>query len=201
MGLKSATNPRDALLMEELRKNGVKVFFMSTDAGSEAITDLNALRVFQDYNLPLNVVGRTDRQVEESLKGCLKQLVERRSAEPGDGSAPGSGPAEEAEAAGRDAPPDFVDSDQRNSVFVSGKSLQFILKDDTLTKLFLTLCSLCTIVVASAVTPYQKRDLTAAARQFNIQGKLGYVVSVVSSQADKFTSLESDTTVALSRAY
>ena len=187
--------------MEELRKNGVKVFFMSTDAGSEAITDLNALRVFQDYNLPLNVVGRTDRQVEESLKGCLKQLVDRRSAEPVDGAAPGSVPAEEAEVAGRDAPPDLVDSDQRNSVFVSGKSLQFILKDDTLTKLFLTLCSLCTIVVASAVTPYQKRDLTAAARQFNIQGKLGYVVSVVSSQADKFTSLESDATVALSRAY
>ena len=49
LGLKSATNPRDALLMEELRKNGVKVFFMSTDALSETITDLNALRVFQDY--------------------------------------------------------------------------------------------------------------------------------------------------------
>lgn len=50
LGLKSATNPRDALLMEEFRKNGVKVFFMSTDASSETITDLNALRVFQDYN-------------------------------------------------------------------------------------------------------------------------------------------------------
>lgn len=186
--------------MEELRKNGVKVFFMSTDAGSEALTDLNALRVFQDYNLPLNVVGRTDRQVEESLKSCLKQLVDRRSAEPADRNTPGSAPAGEPEPARRDAAPDVVDSDQKNSVFVSGKSLQFILKDDTLTKLFLTLCSLCTIVVASAVTPYQKRDLTAAARQFNIQGKLGYVVSVVSSQTDKFTSLESDATVALSRA-
>lgn len=149
------------------------------------------------------MVGRTDRQVEESLKTCLKQLVDRRAAEPGDGAAPGSAAEKEAEAAagGRDAPVDSVDPDRRNSVFVSGKSLQFILKDETLTKLFLTLCSLCTLVVASAVTPYQKRDLTAAARQFNIQGKLGYVVSVVSSQADKFTALESDATVALSRAF
>ena len=101
----------------------------------------------------------------------------------------------------RDAGGEFVDSDQRNSVFVSGKSLQFILKDETLTKLFLTLSSLCSLVVASAVTPYQKRDLTAAARQYNIQGKLGYVVSVVSSQADKFTALEADSTVALARSY
>ena len=86
-------------------------------------------------------------------------------------------------------------------MFITGKSLQFILKDDTLTKLFLTLCSLCTLVIASAVTPYQKRDLTAAARQFNIQGKLGYVLSIVSSQTDKFTAQEADSTVALSRAF
>ena len=59
---------------------------------------------------------------------------------------------------------DFFDQDQKNSVFINGTSLQFILKDETLTKLFLTLCSLCTLVVGSSVTPYQKRDLTAANR-------------------------------------
>ena len=96
---------------------------------------------------------------------------------------------------------DFFDQDQKNSVFVNGQSLQFILKDETLTKLFLTLCSLCTLVVGSTVTPYQKRDLTAAIRQFSIQGKQGYVVSVVASQADKFTSLEADITVGISRSY
>lgn len=79
--------------------------------------------------------------------------------------------------------------------------MQFILKDETLTKLFLTLCSLCTLVVGSTVTPYQKRDLTAAIRQFNIQGKQGYVVSVVAVQTDKFTSLEADITVGISKIY
>lgn len=96
---------------------------------------------------------------------------------------------------------DFFDQDQRNSVFINGQSLQFILKDETLTKLFLTLCSLCTLVVGSTVTPYQKRDLTAAIRQFSIQGKQGYVVSVVASQTDKFTSLEADITVGISRSF
>lgn len=80
--MKNATNTRDALLMEELRKNGVKLFLLSTDVTAENITDLNALKLFHNYRQPLNVTGRTDRQVEESLKTCLKQLVEKRMIEP-----------------------------------------------------------------------------------------------------------------------
>ena len=49
---------------------------------------------------------------------------------------------------------EFFDQDQKNCVFVNGLTLQFILADETLTKLFLTLCSLCTLVVGSNVTPY-----------------------------------------------
>ena len=97
--------------MEELRENGVKVFFMSTDAASETMTDLNALRVFHEYSLPLNVVGRTDRQVEESLKSCLKQLVERRTADPGAAMGLGAPAKVEDEAARRSALGDFVESD------------------------------------------------------------------------------------------
>ena len=72
LGMKNATNTRDALLMEELRKNGVKLFLLSTDVTAENITDLNALKLFHNYRQPLNVTGRTDRQVEDSLKSCLK---------------------------------------------------------------------------------------------------------------------------------
>ena len=185
--------------MEELRKNGVKLFLLSTDVTAENITDLNALKLFHNYRQPLNVVGRTDRQVEESLKNCLKQLVEKRMTDPsqsnnGDlsttnvtgrlgGHTPkynkkgkntntsASSSGNQTNSSNKNALADFFDQDQKNSVFVNGTSLQFILKDETLTKLFLTLCSLCTLVVGSAVTPYQKRDLTAAIRQFSIQGK------------------------------
>jgi hypothetical protein len=55
---------------------------------------------------------------------------------------------------------DIYDQDQKNAVFVNGQSLQYILKDETLQKLFLTLCSLCSLIVGSSVTAYQKRDLT-----------------------------------------
>jgi len=61
LGMKNATNTRDALLMEELRKNGVKLFLLSTDVTAENITDLNALKLFHQYRQPLNVTGRTDR--------------------------------------------------------------------------------------------------------------------------------------------
>lgn len=63
---------------------------------------------------------------------------------------------------------EFSDLEQQSSVFVDGTSLGHILKDETLTKLFLTLYSLCTLLVGSSVTPYQKRDLTQALRQFQI---------------------------------
>ena len=64
--------------MEELRKNGVKVFFISSENSHENITDLNSLKLFHNYKQPLNISGRTDRQVEESLKSCLKSVVEKR---------------------------------------------------------------------------------------------------------------------------
>ena len=97
----------------------------------------------------------------------------------------------------RNSQTEFFDQDQKRSVFVNGQTLHFILKDETLTKLFLTLCSFCTMVIGSSVTPYQKRDLAAAIRQFSIQGNQGNVVSVVVKQADKFVSLEADYTIAI----
>ena len=81
IGMKNATKTRDSLLMEEFRKNGVKVFFISSDNSLDNITDLNSLKLFSNYKQPLNVSGRTDRQVEESLKTCLKQVVEKRMLE------------------------------------------------------------------------------------------------------------------------
>jgi hypothetical protein len=55
---------------------------------------------------------------------------------------------------------EIYNQDQKNVVFITGQSLQFILKDETLQKLFLSLCSLCSLIIGSSVTAYQKRDLT-----------------------------------------
>ena len=86
-----------------------------------------------------------------------------------------------------------------NNICINGRALQFILKDDTLTKLFLTLCSFCSLVVGSSITPYQKRALTSAITQYNIQGNQGYVVSVIASQYDKFTCQDADATIGISK--
>ena len=61
IGMKNVTNTRDALLMEEMRKNGVKLVLLSTDVTAENITDLNSLKMFHQYREPININGRTDR--------------------------------------------------------------------------------------------------------------------------------------------
>ena len=61
IGMKNVTNTRDALLMEEIRKNGVKLVLLSTDTTAENITDLNSLKMFNQYREPININGRTDR--------------------------------------------------------------------------------------------------------------------------------------------
>ena len=47
--MKNATNTRDSLLIEELRKNGVKLVLLTTDSTAETITDLNSLKMFHQY--------------------------------------------------------------------------------------------------------------------------------------------------------
>jgi len=49
LGMKNHTNNREALLMEELRQNGVKLFMLSPDEMNENITDLNSLKMFSNY--------------------------------------------------------------------------------------------------------------------------------------------------------
>ena len=89
------------------------------------------------------------------------------------------------------------ENDRKNAVFVSGKSLQHILKDETAIKLFLTICSMCSICVGNTVTAIQKRSLTKAIKQYSDVGNSGYVISVIANQTDKYTSKEADITIGL----
>ena len=49
---------------------------------------------------------------------------------------------------------DTVTSDERNVVHVAGPTLQIILSDETLTKVFLMLCSMSGLCVGSSVQAY-----------------------------------------------
>ena len=74
---------------------------------------------------------------------------------------------------------DFGTLMERNVVIFDGGQLQFILSDETMKKLFLTLCNLSSLCIGSGISPHQRKFMVRAIRQFAIQGKLGNVVSVI----------------------
>lgn len=53
---------------------------------------------------------------------------------------------------------------ETNVLFFQGTQLQFILRDQTLEKLFLSLCNLCSLCVGTSVTPIQRKLLVRAIR-------------------------------------
>lgn len=73
----------------------------------------------------------------------------------------------------------FGTQQERNVVIFDGAQLQFILNDETMKKLFLTLCNLCSLCIGSAISPHQRKFMVRAIRQFAIQGKQGNVVSII----------------------
>ena len=66
------------MVQEELKKNGVNLFLMCQANKTEVITDCNAMKIFKDVEGRYYVSGTTERQVEVSLKNCLKSAVDRR---------------------------------------------------------------------------------------------------------------------------
>ena len=90
-----------------------------------------------------------------------------------------------------------VDTEQYDAVFFDGTALRFILRDATLGRLFISLCSMGRVSVGSGISIHQKRDLTRLLRGYAHRGNLGYVMSLVSSTADRYMLSEADVTVGL----
>jgi len=78
-GLQLAFNYRDSLVIEDLKKNGMKLYLLSQDAEDNVLTDCNAMNMLEGYDTPIKLEGSTDRQVEESLKVSLKECIKRRN--------------------------------------------------------------------------------------------------------------------------
>jgi hypothetical protein len=69
-------------------------------------------------------------------------------------------------------------------VFTNGYALSIIMRDESLLKIFLILCSLCNCVVGSQLSATQKAELVKALKEFNIQANLGYVLSIIGCSGD-----------------
>ena len=77
-GLQVAFNYRDTLVIEDLRKNGIKLYMLSGEDSDNVQTDCNAMNLLEGFTDPINLQGVTERQVEDSLKSCLKEVLKRR---------------------------------------------------------------------------------------------------------------------------
>ena len=57
----------------------MKLYLLSQDAEDNVLTDCNAMNMLEGYDTPIKLEGSADRQVEESLKVCLKECIKRRN--------------------------------------------------------------------------------------------------------------------------
>lgn len=205
-GLQLAFNYRDSLVIEDLKKNGMKLYLLSQDAEDNVLTDCNAMNMLEGYDSPIKLEGSSDRQVEESLKVCLKECIKRRNIDlkkevvdmnqakrqkdNGGGNKRKKRKRQEVIIDTRTTKEknaernkqnmtNFGTLQERNVVIFDGNQLQYILTDETMKKLFLTLCNLCSLCIGSSISPHQRKFMVRAIRQFAIQGKLGNVVSVI----------------------
>lgn len=71
-------NYRDTLVIEDLRKNGIKLYMLSGEDADNVQTDCNAMNILEGFTDPIILLGLTERQIEDSLKSCLKEVLKRR---------------------------------------------------------------------------------------------------------------------------
>lgn len=57
----------------------MKLYLLSQDAEDNVLTDCNAMNMLEGYDTPIKLEGSSDRQVEESIKVCLKECIKRRN--------------------------------------------------------------------------------------------------------------------------
>ena len=60
-GLQLAFNYRDSLVIEDLKKNGMKLYLLSQDAEDNVLTDCNAMNMLEGYDNPIKLEGTSDR--------------------------------------------------------------------------------------------------------------------------------------------
>ena len=68
-------------------------------------------------------------------------------------------------------------------------------------KFFLILCSLCDCVVGSQISTSQKISIIKALKEFNLQGNVGYVLSIINSSSDRFMANYADVTIGLRQKF
>lgn len=65
IGTQDIFNPRDTLVIEDMIRNGIKVWMLSNDDEIQMITHCNALKLLNSESCPLIINKESEREVEE----------------------------------------------------------------------------------------------------------------------------------------
>jgi len=186
--------------LEEAFRNEIKVWIVTDGNETQTLTDCNQLKILQNCNQPINIKGNDEREIEAAIKTHLRQLVERRPNQ--------QGPSSDSKRTSRDdkrskknRKKSEVPFLQKDVVFFTGNSLKHILKDETIKKTFLLLCSMCSYMIGSEVSALQKAELVRQIKAYNKISDLGFVLGVVSSPHDQYMIGSADVTVGLNNRY
>lgn len=76
VGTQEIFNFRDTLVIEDMMRNGVKVWLMSKDDEIVHTVNCNAMRLLQTDSTPMIINGDNEKDVEEQVKRCLYTLSE-----------------------------------------------------------------------------------------------------------------------------
>ncbi len=202
LGLKRNFSLRKSLVLEEAFRNDIKLWVVTDVDEAQTLTDLNQLKILQNCQQPFNIRGQDEREIEVSIKNALRTLVDRRPGQQqmSSGTIRGQKSSTSNEKRRRKKKGKVI-KDQKEVVFFNGHSLKHILKDETIKKTFLLLCSMCSYIVGSDVTAIQKADLAREVRVYNQISNIGYVLGVVSSPHDQYLIHNADITVGLNNKF
>jgi hypothetical protein len=74
MGMTPVYNVRNSLVVEELEKNGVKLWLVSDERREKNLTDFEAIDLYENYTDSFKVKGDTGKQIHDSIMFQLKVL-------------------------------------------------------------------------------------------------------------------------------
>ena len=76
LGLQDVYNTRDALVIQDLMRNGIKVWMLSTDDEIQTVVNCNSMNLLNKESNPLIINGESEREVEEQVKKCFSTILD-----------------------------------------------------------------------------------------------------------------------------
>lgn len=75
LGLQKVVPLRNALTLQDCIQNGVKVWLLSQYSKRKTVVNCNNLNLMMN-NEQIEVFGRSEREIEESLRQCFNKIFE-----------------------------------------------------------------------------------------------------------------------------